>query len=139
MSAKMGDMVKIQYTAKANNEVVYTTPEPVLLKIGNKEVIEAFEKALIGMKEGENKVIALTAEQAFGPYLKELIMNVERAKLPPDIHFEVGKILQIQQEDGFPLLVTIKDANETSVTFDANHPLAGKDLVFEIQLINIVS
>jgi peptidylprolyl isomerase len=138
MSAKMGDTVKVQYTAKANNEVIYSTPEPVMLKIGNKEVIEAFEHALIGMKEGDHKMLALSSDQAFGPYLKELVMSVEREKLPKDINFQVGNILQLKQEDGFPLLVTIKEVSDKAITFDANHPLAGKDLTFDIQLLNIV-
>lgn len=138
--AKKGDTVKVHYKAKTQDETIFdsTTLEPLKLTIGNNEVIPAFEEALIGMKLGESKTIFVSAEDAFGPYLNELVSKVERIKIPKNIELKVGGQLQIQQPDGSAILVTIKDLDDKTATLDANHPLAGKDISFDIELLEIL-
>jgi len=112
--------------------------DPLVFTIGDGQIIPAFEKALIGMKAGEKKTINLQAEEAFGPYVEELVTTVEKSQLPPNLEIEKDQQLQIQQPDGQIILVKVVDINEDKVTFDANHPLAGKDITFDIDLVEIV-
>ena len=138
--AKMGDRVKIHYKAHSDDGLIFdssTQNEPMEITIGEKQVIPAFEEALIDMSDGESKIIKIKADKAFGPYLKELISTVEKNQLPKDMTFENGQQLQVQQPDGSTIIVTVKDLSDTHVTLDANHPLAGKDLTFDIQLVEI--
>ena len=107
------------------------------LIVGKDDIIPAFEKALLGMHKGEKKSIFIPAKEAFGPYQNELISTVEKNQLPPNIKLEIGQMLQIQQPDGSTLLVTVTEVAPNEITFDANHPLAGKDLTFDIELVEI--
>lgn len=138
--AKKGDTVKVHYKAKANEEIIFdSTPlEPLKVTIGNNDVINAFEDALIGMHPGETKTIFVAASDAFGPYLDELVSKVDRAKIPPTLKLKLGQQIQLQQHDGSIIMVTITQLDEKTATFDANHPLAGKDLTFDIELLEII-
>jgi peptidylprolyl isomerase len=141
MQAKKGDTVKVHYKAKSQDSLIFdssTQPEPLELVIGNKQVIPAFEKALIGMGIGEQKIVHIPSDKAFGPHLDTLISTISRDQLPKDLLLEVGQKLQVQQPDGDVILVTVKSLSDSDVTLDANHPLAGKDITFEINLIAIV-
>lgn len=139
-SAAQGDTVKVHYLAKTKNEIIFDSKnlEPLKLTIGKNEVIPAFEEALVGMKKGEHKIINVGAKDAFGLYDKELISKVERKQLPPNVDLKVGQVLQIQEPDGNSIVVTLIGLDDKIATFDANHPLAGKDLIFEIELIEIL-
>jgi FKBP-type peptidyl-prolyl cis-trans isomerase 2 len=90
------------------------------------------------MNTGESKTVKIPPEKAYGPRYDELVLTVERSRFPDDMEPQLGQQLQLRQPDGRTFIVTITDINETAVTLDANHPLAGKDLVFEINLIEIV-
>jgi len=139
--AQVGDTVRVHYQATSKDGLIFdstTQLTPLQFTIGNEEIIPAFEKALVGMMVGDKKEIALTAEEAFGPYLQELVTTIPRAQLPPDISFEIGQHLQVQQPDGSAVIVKVVNTTDDFVTFDANHPLAGKDLTFQIELIEIV-
>jgi peptidylprolyl isomerase len=138
--AKKGDTVKVNYKAKTVNEIIFDSKkqEPLKLTIGKNEVIPAFEEALIGMILGEKKTINVAAQDAFGPYLNELISQVDRDKIPSTVKLQVGQQLQIQQPDGSAIIVTVKDLDNQKATFDANHPLAGKDIIFDIELVEIL-
>ncbi len=136
-----GDKIKLHYKAIYENEVLFDTtlqPVPMEITVGKDEIIPSFEKALLGMKAGEKKSIFIAAEDAFGSYQEELVSEVQKEQLPEDLKVEVGQMLQIQQPNGSSLLVTVKDVTPQTVTFDANHPLAGKDLTFDIELLEIV-
>ena len=140
-SAKLGDTVKVHYKAKTKEQTLFDSAnqtDPLQFTIGEEQIIPAFEEAIIGMQPGENKTINLAADQAFGPYLEDLISKVEKNQLPPTLELQVGQQLQIQQPDGEVLLVKVLDISDSNVTFDANHPLAGKDLTFDINLVEIV-
>jgi peptidylprolyl isomerase len=138
---KFGDTVKVHYKAKTQNLVIFDSTyqmDPLIFTIGDGQIIPAFEKALIGMKPGEKKTISLQAEDAFGPYIEELITTVERDQLPPNLDLQKDQQLQIQQPDGQVILVKVVNINDKSITFDANHPLAGKDITFDIHLLEII-
>lgn len=139
--AKKGDTVKVHYTGKLENGTVFDTSlnrDPLQFTIGNDEVIPGFEEAVIGMAPGDSKTVKITADKAYGPHLDEMVLVVERTQIPPNLKPEVGQQLQLKQADGKVILVVVTDVSESTVTLDANHPLAGKDLIFDIQLVEIL-
>lgn len=140
IAAKQGDIVKVHYRAKTTNEIIFDSKnlEPLMLTIGKNEVIPAFENALIGMKQGESKTISVVANEAFGPYQKELVSKIDKSQMPPNVDLKVGQVLQFQEPDGNLIVVTVIALDDKTATFDANHPLAGKDLTFEIELLEIL-
>jgi len=107
--------------------------------IGDGQLILDFEQAVIGMNQGEKKTIKIPADRAYGQRRDDLMIEVERSQFPDHITPQVGQKLQLTQPDGYPLMVTISAVGESNVTLDANHPLAGEDLKFEIQLLEIIS
>ena len=139
--AKSGDTVKIQYTGRLDDNSVFDTSvdrEPIQFTIGQGRTIPALEEAVIGMETGETKTVEISAEQGYGPYQKELVHTVSRKVLRAEIEPEIGKRLKATSMDGRAFSVTISDVSEKTVTMDANHPLAGKDLTFDIELISII-
>jgi len=138
---KEGDTVRVHYIAKAGEETIFdskTQVDPLKLTVGEQEILPDLEKALIGMAIGDKKTIHIAANNAFGPYMNELVSTIKRAELPMDLKLEVGQQLQVQQPDGSVILVTVSGITPENVTFDANHPLAGKDITFDIELVEIV-
>ena len=138
--AQLGDTVKVHYTGTLEDGTVFETSvdsEPLEFTIGEGQLIPGFEEAVVGMSQGESKTVEIPADEAY-PYYEELVFVVERDQLSPDLQPEVGQQLQFQQEDGTIVTLTVIDVSELSVTLDANHPLAGKDLTFDIQLVEIL-
>ena len=139
--AKNADTVKIHYTGKLEDGTVFdsnTNREPLKFEIGQSQVIRGFEEAVIGMNPGDSKTATIPADKAYGPRSEEMVLEVDRDQVPQDMELEVGQRLQVPQPAGQPILVTVTQLSEKSVTLDGNHPLAGKDLTFDIQLIEIV-
>lgn len=139
--AKSGDTVKIQYTGRLDDNSVFDTSvdrDPIQLTIGQGRTIPALEEAVIGMETGETKTVEISAEQGYGSYQKELVHTVSRKVLPADMEPKIGQRLKATSADGRAFSVTIRDISEKTVTMDANHPLAGKDLKFDIELIAII-
>jgi peptidylprolyl isomerase len=139
--AKHGDTVKVHYTGKLEDSTVFdssTKRDPLQFKIGDSQIIPGFEQAVVGMNPGESKTIKLPADKAYGPYREEMVLVVDQNQFPKNLKLEVGQQLQIPQKDGRKTLVTVTNFSESSVMLDANHPLAGKDLSFDIQLIEIL-
>lgn len=101
-------------------------------------MIPGFEDAIVGMQEGENKTIHINADDAYGKHHKELVIEVEKIRIPKNINVKLGQQLQINSENGELINVIVTGINDTTVTLDANHPLAGKDLNFDIELVKIV-
>jgi peptidylprolyl isomerase len=138
--AKEGDTVRVHYTAKLKGgEVVDTTEErePWEFKLGEGNVIPGFEEAVVGMNPGESKTVSVPSDKAYGPHRKERILVVERDKFPKNMKPEKGQYLRIPQQDGTTATVTVIEVSESKVTIDGNHPLAGKDLVFDIELVEV--
>jgi peptidylprolyl isomerase len=138
--AKSGDTVKVHYTGKLDDGTVFDSSlerDPLEFTIGEGAVIPGFESAVIGMAEGESKTETITAEDAYGPHNPEMVQEVERSMIPPDIDVKVGQHLQITRPGVAPLVLTVVEISGEIVTLDANHPLAGQDLTFDIELVEI--
>lgn len=138
--AKTGDTVKVHYTGTLEDDTVFDTSverEPLEFTLGQGQLIPGFEQAVIGMRVGESKTINIPADQAYGPHRDDLIQVIERSQLPEDLDPKVGQQLPMRQPDGRTSIVTITDISETMITIDTNHPLAGQNLTFEIELVEI--
>lgn len=139
--AQVGDTVTVHYTGRFKNGKVFETSkgrEPKQFTIGGNEIIPGLEQAVVGMETGESKTVNVPTEKAFGPYRNELVQVVNRDIIPDDMEPKEGKTIEALSESGAKLEVTIKEVSPSTVTLDANHPLAGKDLRFEIQLLEVV-
>ncbi len=106
--------------------------------IGDGKVIRGFEQALVGMEPDESKIIKIPADESYGKYLKEMVKVVDRNQFPAHLKPEVGQRIEIPQANNTKITVTVTKVTDSKVTLDANHPLAGKDLIFNIKLIKIV-
>ena len=138
--AKNGDRVKIHYTGKLQDGTVFDTSsdrEPLQFNIGTGQVIPGFEEAVTGMKVGEKKTTLIPCDKAYGERDPSLVMVVDRNHVPPEIDPEVGQRLQVGSPSGELLAVTIVEVNDENITLDANPPLAGEDLSFDIELVEI--
>lgn len=141
VQAKYGDNVKIHYTGRFQNDTVFaaTMNQAALqLTIGRGQVIPGIENAVVGMSPGDSKTVKTPAAIAFGPHRKEITQIINRDQFPNHLKPMVAQKLQDHQTDGQIINVTVTDVSESTVTLDANHPLAGKDLIFEIQLVDIL-
>ncbi len=139
--AKKGDTVRVHYTGKLENGTVFDTSRsrhPLQFTLGTSQVIAGFENAIAGMSVGESKTVVIPVEQAYGERRDDMIVTIKRDKLPTDQDIRVGQRLEITQVDNGVMLVTVTDISEQNITLDANHPLAGKALIFDIELVAIV-
>jgi peptidylprolyl isomerase len=138
-AANTGDTVRVHYTGKLEDGSVFDTSagrDPLEFRLGGGEVIPGFEEAITGMAPGDERRVTIPAAEAYGPRREELILVVSRSELPAELEPEVGQQLQMSQ-DGQDFVVTISDVTAQDVVLDANHPLAGEDLTFELQLVDI--
>lgn len=138
MQARNGDTVKVHYTARLENERVISTTKgrpPLEIRIGSGKCILGLEQGIIGMAIGETRTITVLPEKEFGPKWEELMVEVDKSELPDSVTPTVGKRLQVRKEGGGLVDVTIAAINEDTVTLDANHPLAGEMLTFDIELV----
>ena len=139
-AAKNGDKVRVHYTGMLTDGTVFDSSrdrEPLELTLGQGDVIPGFEMAVVGMKPGESRTATVTSDEAYGPHRDDLVMNVDRARIPDHIKPEVGQRLSVTQKDGRDVPVMVTKVSDAEVTLDANHPLAGKDLTFDIELVEI--
>jgi FKBP-type peptidyl-prolyl cis-trans isomerase 2 len=139
--AKSGDTVKVDYTGKLEDGTVFDTSEsrgPLQFIIGDGQIIPGFDQAVVGMNVGDKKTINIPSDQAYGPHLEDKILEVNQDQIPKHLNLEVGQQVQVPQKDGSKIFFVVTSVSETSVNLDGNHPLAGKDLVFDIQLVEIV-
>ncbi len=137
---KENDTVKVHYTGKLNNGQVFDSSlnrEPLEVKLGQGSLIPGFEKELIDMAINEKKTVTIPKEEAYGDVKKELFQSVKKEQLPENIKPEVGMGLVASTPDGSEQQVIIVDVKEDHIVLDANHPLAGQDLVFELELVDI--
>ncbi|AFY53575.1 FKBP-type peptidyl-prolyl cis-trans isomerase [Rivularia sp. PCC 7116] len=138
--AKAGDNVKVHYTGKLDDGTVFDSSaerEPLQFSLGSGNVIPGFEEAIVGMAPGESKTATIPADQAYGPQREELVITVEKEQIPTDLSVEVGQQLQISQNNGQVIPVIVTDVSDSKVTLDANHPLAGQQLTFDIELVEV--
>ena len=139
--AKSGDTVQIHYTGKLDDGTVFDTSRsrhPLQFTLGKGQVIAGFEQAIVGMNTGESKTTKIPVEMAYGPRRDDMIITINRDQLPAGLDPQIGQRLEMTQTDDQNILVTVTDASDSTLTLDANHPLAGKPLTFDIELISIV-
>jgi FKBP-type peptidyl-prolyl cis-trans isomerase 2 len=140
MAAKQGDTVSVLFIGRLNDSTVFDSSngEPFKFKLGSGMVIPGFEDAVIGMNIGQEKTITIPSELAYGPHIDDLVTTVNRDLFPPEIVPEKGKQVRVANQAGQTFIVTITEISDGHVTLDANHPLAGKDLTFNITLLEII-
>lgn len=165
--AKSGDKVKVHYTGKLEDGSIFDTSEgfvehktesscgcggngsegcgseshatgPMEFVIGAGQLIPKFEAAVIGLEPGQSVTVNIAADDAYGQRAEEMVAVIERSEIPADINPEPGQQMEVILEDGSPMPVLVTEVTETSITLDANHPLAGCDLTFEIKLLEIM-
>ena len=140
-TAKKGDRVKVNYTGRSEDGTVFESSVgliPLVFTIGSDEVVQGFEDAVTGMCPGERKTVKVRPEDGFGMYDEDLIFEVGKDELPDDFYPQVGMDFEMVDEDGEELSATVIEVNDESILVDANAPLAGKAVVYEIELLEII-
>ncbi len=138
--AKNGDAVKVHYTGKLTSGEQFDSSagrEPLGFTVGAGQMIKGFDAAIPGMSIGDKKTINIAAADAYGERTEEAIIEFDRANVPADMKLEVGLPLTLQNQHGQPVPVIITEIREEVIVLDANHFLAGKELVFDIELVEI--
>jgi FKBP-type peptidyl-prolyl cis-trans isomerase 2 len=139
--AKIGDTVKVHYTGRLGNGTIFDSSigsEPLEFTLGQGQMIQGFEQAVIGMFVGEHKTVSIPSAQAYGSYRNDLVIVLDKANLSPDWQPVLGVQYTFGSSDGSVFQATVTEITESTVTIDANHHLAGKDLIFDIELVEIV-
>ncbi|MAX80628.1 MAG: peptidylprolyl isomerase [Crocinitomicaceae bacterium] len=137
---KVNDTIKVHYTGKLEDGQIFDTSEnrePLEFTVGSGMLIPGFENGVIDMKVNEKRTLNIPSAEAYGAVNQDLFQEVEKSLLPPEINPEVGMGLMSQSPDGREMPLTITEVRENTIVVDANHPLAGKDLTFEIELVEI--
>ncbi len=138
--AKQGDTVHVHYTGRLADGTTFDSSkdrDPLELTLGQGAVIPGFEKAIEGMTVGDQKTAKIPVDEAYGPRRDELVMDVPRTQLPDGMDPKPGEQLRMQTPDGQAVPVVVADTSDEAVKIDANHPLAGKDLTFDLLLVKI--
>lgn len=138
--AKMNDTVTVHYTGSFTDGSVFDSSmerEPLEFTIGEGMVIPGFEDGILGMNEGDSKKIHIEAQNAYGLHREDLLTTIGREQMPRGLEIYAGMALRVRSPDGGIANVIVKEFNEKTVTLDLNHPLAGKDLVFDLTLVKI--
>ncbi len=140
MAAKNGDMVSVHYTGSLTDGAIFDSSrdrDPLSFTLGEGQVIAGFNHAVEGMEIGDVRTVTIAARDAYGEYRDEWAIEVNPSDIPPEIQPEVGMDLEMHQADGGSVPVRVTQVSAESITLDANHPLAGMDLTFEIELVSI--
>jgi peptidylprolyl isomerase len=138
--AKQGDKVKVHYTGKLLSGEQFDSSagrEPLEFTVGAGQMIKGFDEAIPGMAVGDKKTINIAPENAYGEKNDDAIIEFPKENIPADMQLEVGMQLQLRNQEGHPIPVTIVEIKDTVIVLDANHMLAGKELVFDIELVEI--
>lgn len=138
---KSGDKVKVHYHGKLTSGETFDSSEgrdPLEFEVGSGMVIKGFDDGVTGMEPGEKKTINIPFADAYGPHNPEMIVEMPKDRFPEDMELELGMPLMMSNNQGQQFQVTVTEIKEENVMLDANHPLAGKDLVFDLELVEIV-
>jgi FKBP-type peptidyl-prolyl cis-trans isomerase 2 len=139
-TATANDVVRVHYTGKLTNGQIFDSSvdrEPLQFKLGGGQMIKGFDQAVHGMELQEKKTVTIPFNEAYGPKNEELIQSVPRSQLPEGLNPKVGQKLIAEGQEGQSIELTVIQADDHQITVDANHMLAGEDLVFEIELVEI--
>lgn len=137
---RSGETVKVHYTARLEDGRVFDSSkerDPLELTIGEGKPFPGFDEALSQMEPGEQRTVTIPADRAYGPHRPELVLAVDRTEFPNHIQPQVGQQLQVRHEQGDVSVVRVADVSDEQVTLDANHPLAGRDLTLDLQLVEV--
>ncbi len=141
MTAKLGDKVKVHYTGKLTEGIVFDSSEgaePLEFELGTGQVIEGFDNGIVGMTVGEKKTVHIPVNEAYGPSDEQNVIRIPRTEIPAEMELQIGMVLNMHEDGtGQVIPVAVADFDEQSVVLDGNHPLAGKDLIFDIELVEI--
>lgn len=135
-----GSKIKVHYTGTFDDGEVFDSSrqaQPFEFEVGTGQVIPGFDNAVVGMKAGETKQVRLTGEDAYGPYNQEMVFDADPNQFEEGMSPEVGQQFQTQMQDGTPLLLTVKAVSDDKITLDANHPMAGKALNFDLEVVEV--
>lgn len=138
--ASTGNTVSFHYTGTLDDGSTFDSSagrDPLQFQMGANQIIPGLEKEMVGMAVGDRKKIRVAAEKAYGPHRPEAIQSVPRAQIPAEIELKPGLELQAQAPDGQPMQLKVVEVGETEVKLDANHPLAGEDLTFDVEIVAI--
>ncbi len=138
--AKRGDRVRVHYRGTLSDGKEFDSSlgqEPLGFVLGAGRVIPGFEQAVLGMRIGESKTVVIEAAEAYGPHRPEMIQEIPRSAIPPEIALSEGLVLQARSPEGRTLSFSVVSFDEERVKVDGNHPLAGQDLTFELELVEI--
>jgi peptidylprolyl isomerase len=138
--AERGNTVRVHYTGRLEDGTVFDTSmdrHPLRFTIGEGRVLAGVEQAVDGMRPGESKTVRIPMEDAYGPYREDMVVAVDRGRFPEELNLKVGQTLEVTSSGGQHTIVIVTDISDSEVTVDANHPLAGKDLILDLRLIEI--
>lgn len=142
MEAEKGDKVRVNYTGRSQDGQVFESSiglRPLIFTIGSGEVVKGFEDAVIGMSPGQHKKVTVNPEEGFGLYDESLVMEVPFEDLPDDLDIEIGMDFDMEDEDGNVLPATVIEILDDSILVDANAPMAGKRVIYDIELLEIMN
>jgi peptidylprolyl isomerase len=137
---KSGDRVKIHYTGKLEDGTIFADSkkgEPLEFTLGAGQVIPGVDEAVHGMEPGQSKKVIVPSDKAYGPRQEGLTQDIPKDQLPEEMQPQVGQRMKVDRPDGEPMVVSITAVSDSNITIDANHPLAGKDLNFELELLEV--
>jgi peptidylprolyl isomerase len=138
---KNGDKVRVHYHGKLRNGEIFDSSngrDPLEFTVGSGQVIKGFDNGVMGMQVGDKRTVEITVDDAYGQKSEEMVVEFPKNQFPPDLNPEVGMQLMMNNGSGQSFPVTVADVREESVILDANHPLSGQDLIFDIELVEIV-
>ena len=138
--ASTGNTVSFHYTGTLDDGSTFDSSagrDPLQFELGANQIIPGLEKEIVGMSVGEKKKIRVTSEEAYGPHRPDAIQTVDRSQIPAEIELKEGLELQAQAPNGQPIRLKVVEVGETDVKLDANHPLAGQDLTFDVEIVAI--
>ncbi len=135
-----GDKVSVHYTGKLNDGTVFDSTggeDPFVFILGEDELIDGFVNAIMSMSVGDKKTVTIGVEEAYGPWHEDMVIEVPRSEMPDDLELKVGDELEVTDEEEEPMIVSISEMTDDTVTLDGNPPLAGQDLVFDLELVAV--
>ena len=138
--AKSGNQVKVHYHGRLQDGTTFDSSEgrsPLEFEVGAGQVIKGFDDGVLGMKQGDKKTIHIPVEEAYGEKSEDMIIEFPKDQFPPDMKPEVGMQLNLRGQDGRNFPVVISEIKNDAIVLDGNHPLAGKDLIFDIEMVEI--
>lgn len=140
MKAELGNTVSVKYTGKLTDGTIFDETDnenPFVFTLGENMVIPGFENGILGMSVGESKTINISVDDAYGPHSEDLIFTVDKEDIQVDDQLQVGDVLEMLMPEGNSLFASIVEIGENEVSIDANHELAGEDLIFEVEILSI--